>query len=95
MASVYVGQRVMAVCDAPRDNWLIHKGDKGTVVYVDGEDIGVAWDADVNGHECGCPDSCEPRHGWWVFKRDITPCILNGEEFVPPSFDDLLTIFGM
>ena len=90
----YVGQRVEAACNAPRENHSIKAGDTGTIVYIDEDDVGVAWDADVNGHQCGCEDLCKPGHGWWVFKREIRPAIVVAEEFVPPSFDDLVCLFG-
>ena len=64
----HVGDRVLCVANAPDGNTSVYDL-TGTVVDVDGLDIGVCWDGPVGGHDCG--GRCKEGYGWYVRGADI------------------------
>lgn len=59
-----VGDRVVIIQDARR-SLESFVGFKGTVNFVDGDEIGIAFDKYVNGHDLG--GCCQEGHGWYLF----------------------------
>jgi len=46
-----------------------HTGEIGTVIEVLGDDIGVFYDNDIQGHDLN--GKCEDGHGWWSFASSL------------------------
>lgn len=71
-----IGDRVQATKNAPEENGNIHKGDQGTICFIErNKFIGVEWDKNVHGHDCG--GKCENGHGWKVWESDL--CLIEEE----------------
>lgn len=58
-----VGDRVVIIQDARR-SLESFVGFKGTVNFVDGDGLGIAFDKYVNGHDLG--GCCQEGHGWYL-----------------------------
>lgn len=64
----------------------------GTIAIVDGDEIGVAFDDDIGGHDLN--GMCNDGHGWWLLAAGIEHVCENIPEFKPASISDLLLLIG-
>lgn len=64
-----VGDRVQAMIGSPSYNFLIHRGDQGTVCCAGDTIIGVEWDKDVRGHDCD--GFCKQGFEWKVRAEEV------------------------
>ena len=64
------GDRVVCIVDHPDDNETLIAGYLGTVCrMLSSKPIGVRWDEDIDGHDCG--GCCECGYGWFVGINEI------------------------
>lgn len=87
-----IGDRVEALVDHICGNSILMRGDTGTVVRINPNDVGVQWDKAINGHSC-C-GSCIYGYGWFVGPNDID--IIKTIEGVDIEIEDmeLLGVLG-
>ena len=74
MATFKVGDRVRCVRVGKYDKQeLLNEVGTIKVTDEDGTSIGVAFDADVDGHSLA--GMCKNNHGWWVSSNQLERCI--------------------
>lgn len=47
----------------------LYKGDTGIIRFINGDEIGVEWDRNMNGHDLD--GLAKHGYGWYVQKEDI------------------------
>ena len=87
-----IGDRVEALVDHICGNRILMRGDTGTVVRINSNDVGVQWYKAINGHSC-CV-SCIYGYEWFVSSNDID--IIKTIESVDIEIEDmeLLGVLG-
>ncbi len=74
MTKFKVGDRVRCVRVSKYDKQeLLNEVGTIKVIEEDGTSIGVAFDADINGHSLA--GRCINNHGWWIAPNQLERCI--------------------
>lgn len=68
--SFKVGDRVRCTRDV---DGYPSGGKLGTICYVAGLRVGVAFDEEISGHTCG--GICVDGHGLWCFASELIPAV--------------------
>lgn len=85
MSEFYVDQRVRCVTESDGNAATLEA--TGRVVYIDDFEVGVEFDSDINGHDCG--GHTEYGRGWWVHASNLEPIEYEDDDISENQIDIL------